>query len=259
MFGRQSIAPEESKKLVALKNVAVEHFKEEDWLELGALTGRLSEVKDHDRLLRSLSWGDADYGGHAFSTLISMAEADPRNLEVIDSYISKRFPGGGENISSTEGAGKRIYFTPSVFEIPSTDAESDLLSVMMPFDAGFTAVHAAVVEAGKRNGMRCQRADDIWQHTAVIQDIFSLIFRSFIVVCDFSGKNPNVFYEAGIAHTLGKHVIPITQHGDDIPFDLRAHRYLHYHNNAEGRDRLTDGLAERIATLHSGGSRYPWR
>ena len=59
--------------------------------------------------------------------------------------------------------------------------------------------------------MRCLRADDIWEESTIIQDIFSLILRCEVVVIDCSGKNPNVMYEMGIAHTLGKHVVPITQ------------------------------------------------
>ena len=99
-------------------------------------------------------------------------------------------------------------------------------------------------------GMKALRAKDIWLHSAVIQDVFSLIFRSAIVVCDFTGKNPNVFYEAGIAHTLGKHVVPITQADADIPFDLRHHRYLSYLNNGEGREQLRNGLNQRFWSLN---------
>jgi hypothetical protein len=54
----------------------------------------------------------------------------------------------------------------------------------------------------------------------------SLIYRSKIVVCDFSSQNPNVFYEASVAHILGKHVIPIAQNANDVPFELRYHRYV---------------------------------
>lgn len=89
----------------------------------------------------------------------------------------------------------------------------------------------------------------------MIQDVFSLIFQSYIVVCDFSGKNPNVFYEAGIAHTLGKHVVPITQSDQDIPFDLKHHRYAKYHNNGEGLQKLTETLISRFKTL--AGSNVP--
>ncbi|UWU25450.1 hypothetical protein N2601_31165 (plasmid) [Rhizobium sp. CB3060] len=82
-----------------------------------------------------------------------------------------------------------------------------------------------------------------------MQDIFDLIVRSRIVVCDFSGKNPNVFYEAGIAHTLGKHVVPITQSDADVPADLRHHRYLGYLNNGEGLGKLETQLAARLRSF----------
>jgi hypothetical protein len=36
-----------------------------------------------------------------------------------------------------------------------------------------------------------------------------------------TGRNPNVFYEVGYAHALGKIVLLLTQNGDDIPFDLK--------------------------------------
>ncbi len=187
-----------------------------------------------------------------------MVDADPNNFDIVDRYINTKFLGGGVNISSIEMPGKRIYFTPSVFQIPPTETEQNLLSVMMPFDTGFAAVHTAIKAAADRKGMSCQRADDIWVHTEIIQDVFSLIYRSYIVVCDFTGKNPNVLYEAGIAHTLGKHVIPITQYPADIPFDLRTHRYIQYHNNAEGHTKLITDVANRIETLLPNVRRYAW-
>lgn len=54
------------------------------------------------------------------------------------------------------------------------------------------------------------------------------------------------FYEAGIAHTLGKNVIPITQNIEDIPFDLRHHRVLKYLKNSEGLQELKQGIENRL-------------
>jgi hypothetical protein len=107
-------------------------------------------------------------------------------------------------------------------------------------------------------GSTSKRVDDIWDHSTVIQDVFSLIFQSYIVVCDFTGKNPNVFYEAGIAHTLGKHVVPITQSDDDIPFDLKHHRYAKYLNNNEGLEGLAEELSSRFNTLASKRTTQTW-
>lgn len=122
---------------------------------------------------------------------------------------------------------------------------------MMPFSPHFTRVYDAIKNAARTAGFQCLRVDDIWQDSVLVQDIFSLIVRSRIVICDFSGKNPNVFYEAGIAHTLGKLVVPITQSGADVPADLRHHRYLEYLSNGEGLSDLEKQLSGRLTSIQS--------
>jgi hypothetical protein len=143
--------------------------------------------------------------------------------------------------------------SPKVFSL-STDIDDAQMSVMMPFEGTFDGVYTAMQECADRFKMQCRRADDIWKHDAVIQDIVSLISRSRVVVCDCSSRNPNVFYEAGIAHTLGRDVILITQSESDIPFNLRHLRYIKYLNNGEGIARLSAQVQERITTILSSPS-----
>ncbi len=246
---------EQQRRLVPLKDLVVEKFTSEHWLELGAITGCLETVQHHPRLLRSLSWDDPDYPGNAMQVLASFIEQDPDNFLRIEQYVQSRFEPAAELVSSVE-VGRRIYFTPSVFQAPETAVDPLLVAVMMPFESKLKPVYLAIKAAASEQGLSCKRVDDIWEHSTVIQDIFSLIFQSNIVVCDFTGRNPNVFYECGIAHTLGKAVIPIAQHDSDVPFDLRHHRYLPYLNNAEGLSELTAGLSSRLKTL-AGSTHLP--
>ena len=147
------------------------------------------------------------------------------------------------------GARTHLVVAPTVFNIPNQQTEDDLVSVMMPFDADFAPVYGAIQRSCADAGLRCLRADDIWQETTIVQDIFNLLVLSHIVIVDFSGRNPNVMYETGIAHTLGRQVIPISQSLDDVPFDLRHHRVLKYLPNAEGLTSMQATLAERLKTL----------
>src|SRR5690606_32440383 len=174
---------------------------------------------------------------------------DPDNLRIIEEFITEHYGDPSENISTAPGKNRAITFTPSVFDVPEGGVEPDLIAVMTPFASQFENVFAAIQLDALDNGFRCFRAKDIWQHTAVIQDVFSLIFKAHIVVCDFTDKNANVFYEAGIAHTLGKHVVPITQSAHDIPFDLQHHRYYNYLNNGEGLKDLAGALGPRFCNL----------
>lgn len=168
----------------------------------------------------------------------------------LDAVLSRAFPDAGHYVSALP-AERKITFAPSVFKVPDGGIELDLVAVMMPF-AGFSGTHEAIKAACKISGHRCVRVDDIWQDSTVIQDVFSLIFHANIVVVDFSGKNANVMYETGIAHTLGKHVVPITQSKGDVPFDLLHHRYLSYFPNSEGLEKLTQELAVRLKQLGRG-------
>lgn len=145
---------------------------------------------------------------------------------------------------------KTITFKPQVFEVPDKALQDRLVSVMTPFDTSFDGTLSAVKKACNEVSLTCIRADDIWINSAFIQDIFELIYCSKIVIVDFSGRNPNVMYEMGIAHTLGKIVIPVTQSIDDIPADIQHHRALKYLPNSQGYDDLEKQLTSRLKTLN---------
>jgi hypothetical protein len=140
--------------------------------------------------------------------------------------------------------------TPKVFKLDEFGITDDrLISVMMPFASQFDQVYETLQKVAKKMSLKCLRADDIWEHDVIIQDVVALINRARIVICDCTNRNPNVFYEAGIAHTLGKDVILIAQNESDIPFDLRHIRYVTYLNNNEGRENLAERVSQRIQTL----------
>lgn len=138
---------------------------------------------------------------------------------------------------------------PKVFDLPSATVESDLVAVMMPFDASFDPVYAALKNTVENMEMTCQRADDIWINDHVVQDVAHLLSKASIVICDLSGRNANVFYETGIAHTLGKDVILIARSPEDIPFDVAAIRHIQYLPNGEGLEKLGVDVQKRISTI----------
>ena len=154
-------------------------------------------------------------------------------------------PGG--SLSQPAKVADEVTVSPSVFAIPPETQQSDLVSAMMPFGPDFTNVYCAIQTAATKAGFMCQRADDIWEDSSIVQDVFSLIYRSAVVVVDLSGQNPNVMYETGIAHTLGRPVVPIANSLERLPFDLAHHRTLGYLPNGEGLRDLTERLASRLS------------
>ena len=68
--------------------------------------------------------------------------------------------------------------------------------------------------------------------------------KAQIVVAVLDGRNPNVYYEVGIAHSVGKPVILIAAENrkEEIPFDLKQHRFIFYNSMNDLQEKLTDAL-----------------
>jgi hypothetical protein len=77
-------------------------------------------------------------------------------------------------------------------------------------------------------GLKVLRANDIYSPGVITEQIKAAIHQSRICIADITGKNPNVLYEVGIAHTLGKPTILLSQRIEEIPFNLRALRVVIY-------------------------------
>lgn len=161
-----------------------------------------------------------------------------------------------ELLSTTEPSSEddELTIRPKVFSIPEEPVDERLVSVMMPFAAEFNATFDAIESAVGELELRVKRADQIWQNSTFIQDIFELLLRSRVVIADLSSRNPNVMYELGIAHTLGKDVIPIATSKADVPSDIIHHRALVYLPNREGYKTLAQDLKSRLRAIVHGVS-----
>lgn len=80
--------------------------------------------------------------------------------------------------------------------------EDDLVFVLMPFTMSWSdRVWRQIQDTTKRAGLRAKRADDLFG-LDIMEDIWEGICRARIVVADLTNRNPNVYYELGLAHTL---------------------------------------------------------
>tara|TARA_R110002124_G_scaffold47149_1_gene140661 strand:- start:11388 stop:11741 length:354 start_codon:yes stop_codon:yes gene_type:complete len=101
----------------------------------------------------------------------------------------------------------------------------------------------------KIDNIKCFRADNIYDNKPIIEDIWKSINEASIIIAELTGRNPNVFYETEIAHTVGKEVILITQNIDDVPFDLRHLRCIVYEYTPRGIELLETNLSNTIENI----------
>ncbi len=123
------------------------------------------------------------------------------------------------------------------------------VAVMMPFDSQFDPVYKAIKSACESNGIEALRVDEIYGPTQIMDDVFSTIAQSRLMISDLTGRNPNVLYETGLAHALNRDVIMIVQNQQDVPFDLGRIRNLRYLPNEEGIQKLEQDLVRSIGSV----------
>ena len=152
---------------------------------------------------------------------------------------------------------QRVHYQMNVIQInpifgPASYAVDPRLTfVLMPFTAELTEIYQTFIKPTIESpafGLVCRRADDIKSNRAIIQDVWKSLCEARLVIADMSGLNPNVMYELGVAHTLGKETILIYQRGEEIkfPFDLSHIRRIEYDNNATGGKKLEQALRATI-------------
>jgi len=116
----------------------------------------------------------------------------------------------------------------------------------MPFSESWSdRIWEKLVEIVKDQGLQIERADTRYG-PIITEDIWSAIVECRLIICDVTGWNPNVFYELGIAHTIGKHVILLSQPTERFPFDTRGLRHLIYTDNPSGMRLLEKQLPKFI-------------
>jgi len=129
-----------------------------------------------------------------------------------------------------------------------------LCFVMMPFKPKkeFSSVYRAIRQAVKKSSLKCVRSDNIFDTRAVILDIWDNIRKSRICIADISHKNPNVFYELGMAHSIPKRVMliskPLKKH-EKPAFDTNYVRCTYYKNTGAGLKALQESISRTLNTV----------
>jgi hypothetical protein len=102
--------------------------------------------------------------------------------------------------------------------------------VVMPFRPELNFLYLFLQKyVTEKHGLRVERGDHRVLTKALIDKVRDQIVESDLILADVTGANPNVFYEIGLAHAMGRPVIYMTQDPpESAPVDIRQFEFIHY-------------------------------
>jgi hypothetical protein len=120
-----------------------------------------------------------------------------------------------------------------------------ILMWMDPARPDLVDMHQGVKEVFAAFGITAVRADEIQHQDRITDLVLTQIAQSELLFADLSGERPNVYYEVGYAHALGKRPILYRRMGTPLHFDLSVHNVPEYENVTQ----LRSLLRERVAAM----------
>lgn len=119
----------------------------------------------------------------------------------------------------------------------------------MQFDDEMDMIYRTLIKGPlAQRGYIVSRSDDPSEDEIIHENIYDRIVQSLwdadYVIADFTRNNANVAYELGIAHTLNKRTIQISQNLK-LPFDIKSQNVISYTVNED----LESELSQRILTV----------
>jgi hypothetical protein len=138
--------------------------------------------------------------------------------------------------------------TPRGDQRPQSEPGYAFIAMPMdPEDHALVDVLDALKEAALRCGICAERIDEPESNQRITDRILDSIQRAEHVIVDLTNSRPNVFFEAGYAHALGKIPIYVARQGTKLEFDLKDYPVLFFKNLKE----LKDAVERRINGLQA--------
>jgi hypothetical protein len=126
------------------------------------------------------------------------------------------------------------------------EIEKDLIFVLTPFHREFEETFEIINKTCNKVGLRCLRGDEEFVTGELLPHILKLLVRARLVIANIDGRNPNVFYELGIAQAIDKPTILIAHSVPEMPFDIRTRKIITFKNHDELYQKLQIELTRTL-------------
>jgi uncharacterized RDD family membrane protein YckC len=123
-----------------------------------------------------------------------------------------------------------------------------LCTVLIPFDASGRARFAALEQIASELGFQTMRVAQYYSSGMILEEIVRSICDAHLIIADLTRANPNVCYELGIAHALGKRVFLVAEDPHSCRIGFGALQVCEFDDTPVGRSSLRDKLRKFVGT-----------
>lgn len=183
-------------------------------------------------IVEALRLHPTDDEGNIFVTrLPSLVENARRAFDQTLEFVRSASAPSESNLPQLQGATLRVE--------PNT---AFVLMWMDPEHPELEDVCNMVKEVAQGFGIKAQRADDVEHQGSITDLVLTRIRTSEFLIADLTGERPNVYYEIGYAHALGKKPILFRRNSTKTHFDLAGYNVPEYRNITDLKHLLTKRL-----------------
>jgi len=162
----------------------------------------------------------------------------------------------GEKLRAGPGYGGTVHIkTTDAAQVKGSDQHytkktHDSAFIAMPIDIADPSLEdllETIKSAAEQCGIRASRIDEEQSNEKITDRILEAIKKARFVIVDLTKERPNVFFEAGYAHGIGKIPIYIAREGTRVHFDVKDYPIIIFKNMT----KLKEELVKRLNALRA--------
>jgi hypothetical protein len=123
-------------------------------------------------------------------------------------------------------------------DINELEIKGDQVFVLTPFHPMYEDTYGTIKRACAMNDLIAVRGDESFKTGNILKHVIEQIIISPYIVANINGRNPNVHYELGIAHSFGKDVLLVSEGVDGVAFNLQGERIMIYSDHKDLTNKL---------------------
>lgn len=140
----------------------------------------------------------------------------------------------------------KIFLRNLGIDVNKITIDPHMIFVLTPFEESEMDAFLRIKDICLKNDFNCIRGDEKFISGDIFPHIVEMIIRARLIIANIGTRNPNVYYELGIAQSLGKKTILVSHTINDTPFDIKSQQIVIYRNQEDLEKKLTATLLRAI-------------